>query len=78
MPQATYTSAQPDYKYEHLDMITNCSLFRIPIHVMHSFFATLDQNESFPILVRGLLELGVRITRRPRYRHSPGGIDIVV
>lgn len=46
MLPATYTSAQYNYKYGHLDMTTDFSLSYILIYVTHNFFATLNQNES--------------------------------
>ena len=59
-------------------MTTDFSLSYILIYIIHNFFVTFNQNESFPLLVRELPKLRVRSTRRPRYRCSPVGINIVV
>jgi hypothetical protein len=55
-------------------MTTDFSL----LHIMHNFVVTLNQNESFPFLVRELPKLRIRSTQRPRYHRSPLGINIVV
>jgi len=52
-------------------MTTDFSLSYILIYITHNFFVTLNQNESFVILVRELPKLRVRSIQRPRYRRSP-------
>lgn len=52
--------------------------FRVPIHVMHNFLVTLNQNESIPILIRELPKLRVKGTRRCRCCRIPSGIDTAV